>query len=188
MGGPPRRPPLQLVSEPQWGVEGGRLGSVLGQPSQPLGPWGQQLLPAPAMLPSALAWHCGSPAATLLSLPAAPGFGNLGKSFLIENLLRSGGAPQQRAPHSLPAAPVPLKLCPASAEQVSPPGGAFPSRSWPFPALNSSAADSREGTFPAAAASGEQPAPFQSLRPSSLLPTAPFAPPHGSSGLQQGAV
>ncbi|XP_061438731.1 homeobox protein DBX2 [Rhineura floridana] len=93
------------------------------------------------MLPSALAWHCGSSAA-LLSLPATPGFGNFGKSFLIENLLRAGGAPQQ-APHSLPAAPVPLKLCPSAAEQISPSGGAFPSRGWPFQALNSSAADSR---------------------------------------------
>ncbi|XP_054843745.1 homeobox protein DBX2 [Eublepharis macularius] len=105
------------------------------------------------MLPGALAWHCGT-SATLLSLPATPGFGNLGKSFLIENLLRAGGA-QQQALHSLPATPVPLKLCPA--EQASLPGGAFPSRCWPFLALNSSAADGRtpadrEGSFHAAAA------------------------------------
>ncbi|XP_066489787.1 homeobox protein DBX2 [Tiliqua scincoides] len=105
------------------------------------------------MLPSALAWHCGGSAA-LLSLPAAPGFGSLGKSFLIENLLRAGGAPQPQSPHSLPAAPVPLKLRPptAPAEQLSPAGGAFPARCWPCQALSSSPADrDREGTFPAAA-------------------------------------
>ncbi|XP_062990876.1 homeobox protein DBX2 [Elgaria multicarinata webbii] len=114
------------------------------------------------MLPGALAWHCGSSAA-LLSLPAAPGFGNLGKSFLIENLLRAGGAPPPPAAHSLLATPVPLKLCPAAAaaEQISARGGAFPSRGWPFQALrSSSAADDgssnrapadRDGTFQPAA-------------------------------------
>uniref|UniRef100_A0A8D0CCB5 Homeobox protein DBX2 n=1 Tax=Salvator merianae TaxID=96440 RepID=A0A8D0CCB5_SALMN len=111
------------------------------------------------MLPSALAWPCGSSAA-LLNLPAAPGFGHLGKSFLIENLLRAGGASQgaPHAPHSLPATPVPLKLCPAAAEPLSPPTGTFPNRGWPFQALNAAATGSsapahRDGPFqPGAAA------------------------------------
>ncbi|KAF7246442.1 Homeobox protein DBX2 [Varanus komodoensis] len=111
------------------------------------------------MLPSALTWHCGSSAA-LLSLPAAPGFGTLGKSFLIENLLRAGGAPPPQAAHSLPATPIPLKLCPAAAaaaaEQVSPPGGAFPSRGWPFQAFRPPSAADGSGRAPA-----DREAPFQ---------------------------
>ncbi|KAM6438073.1 homeobox protein DBX2 isoform 2-T2 [Liasis olivaceus] len=104
-----------------------------------------------AMLPSALAWHCGSSAA-LLGLPGAPGFGNLGKSFLIENLLRAGEGPP-RLPPRLPATPIPLKL----REPMRVAGeGAFPGRAWPFQALNASAADGgapadRGGSFPAAA-------------------------------------
>ncbi|XP_077194754.1 homeobox protein DBX2 isoform X2 [Paroedura picta] len=110
------------------------------------------------MLPSAaLPWQGGS-AATLLGLPAPPGSGTLGKSFLIENLLRSGGAAPQ-APRRLPAAPVPLKPRPAAAaaEHGRNPRGASPSRPRPLPALGSSATDGcaapahREGTSPAGA-------------------------------------
>ncbi|OXB55033.1 hypothetical protein ASZ78_006375 [Callipepla squamata] len=80
------------------------------------------------MLPSALYWDLVGSSA-LLNLPAAPGFGSLGKSFLIENLLRAG-APQSPAQlRPLPASPVPLKLCPAAAaEQISPSGGPYPTR------------------------------------------------------------
>nr|XP_020651163.1 homeobox protein DBX2 [Pogona vitticeps] len=73
------------------------------------------------MLPSALAWHCGSSAA-LLSLPAAPGFGNLGKSFLIENLLRASGASQAPA-QSLPAAPAALSSSAAESRAAEDRGG-----------------------------------------------------------------
>lgn len=82
------------------------------------------------MLPSAVAAQAGAywdvvASSTLLGLPA-PGFGSLGKSFLIENLLRAGAGPTHAPPpprpapgpecpqlRSLPASPVPLKLCPA---------------------------------------------------------------------------
>ncbi|NXH01867.1 DBX2 protein, partial [Loxia leucoptera] len=84
-----------------------------------------------AMLPSALYWDLVGSSA-LLNLPAAPGFGNLGKSFLIENLLRAG-APSPAQLRPLPANPVPLKLCPA-AEQINPSGGPFPAR-WAFQSL-----------------------------------------------------
>lgn len=88
---------------------------------------GQQ---AHTMLPSAVAAQAGAywdvvASSALLGLPA-PGFGSLGKSFLIENLLRAGAGPthapppQRPAPgpecpqpRPLPASPVPLKLCPA---------------------------------------------------------------------------
>ncbi|NXG15663.1 DBX2 protein, partial [Grallaria varia] len=43
----------------------------------------------------------------LLNLPAAPGFGSLGKSFLIENLLRAGAPPSPAQLRPLPASPVP---------------------------------------------------------------------------------
>ncbi|XP_023499188.1 homeobox protein DBX2 isoform X2 [Equus przewalskii] len=118
------------------------------------------------MLPSAVAAHAGAywdvvASSALLNLPAAPGFGNLGKSFLIENLLRAGGAPppglQPPPPHGpaaalatatatavagaqvrpLPASPVPLKLCPA-AEQVSPAGAPYGPR-WAFQVFSPSA-------------------------------------------------
>ncbi|XP_049738852.1 homeobox protein DBX2 isoform X2 [Elephas maximus indicus] len=114
------------------------------------------------MLPSAVAAHAGAywdvvASSALLNLPAAPGFGNLGKSFLIENLLRAGGAPptglqppQPQGPAAavsaaaaaaqvrpLPASPVPLKLCPA-AEQVSPAGAPYGTR-WAFQVLGPSA-------------------------------------------------
>uniref|UniRef100_A0A8D2CP27 Homeobox protein DBX2 n=1 Tax=Sciurus vulgaris TaxID=55149 RepID=A0A8D2CP27_SCIVU len=115
------------------------------------------------MLPSAVAagayWDVVASSA-LLNLPAAPGFGNLGKSFLIENLLRVGGAPahglQPPPPHGpaaslptaagaqlrpLPASPVPLKLCPA-AEQVSPAGAPYGTR-WAFQVLGPSAEGAR---------------------------------------------
>ncbi|XP_031963435.1 homeobox protein DBX2 [Corvus kubaryi] len=103
------------------------------------------------MLPSALYWDLVGSSA-LLNLPAAPGFGNLGKSFLIENLLRAGAPPSPAQLRPLPANPVPLKLCPA-AEQISPSGGPFPAR-WAFQVLNPSAADG--GRPPARAAAAER--------------------------------
>uniref|UniRef100_A0A8C6YGK5 Homeobox protein DBX2 n=1 Tax=Naja naja TaxID=35670 RepID=A0A8C6YGK5_NAJNA len=103
------------------------------------------------MLPSALAWHCESSAA-LLGLPGAPGFGNLGKSFLIENLLRAGEGPSRLSPR-LPTTPIPLKL---RAPMRVAGEGAFPVSAWPFQALKASAADGAApedtgGTFPATA-------------------------------------
>ncbi|TFJ98218.1 histo-blood group ABO system transferase 1-like [Platysternon megacephalum] len=103
------------------------------------------------MLPTALGWGVAGSSA-LLDLPAPPGSGNLGKSFLIENLLRA-------APPS-PARPLPgpLTLCPA-AEPASPAGGPCPAR-WACPRLHPSAAASsglparapdRAGIFPPAA-------------------------------------
>lgn len=103
------------------------------------------------MLPSALYWDLVGSSA-LLNLPAAPGFGNLGKSFLIENLLRAGAPPSPAQLRPLPASPVPLKLCPA-AEQISPSGGPYPTR-WAFQVLNPSAADS--GRLPARAPAAER--------------------------------
>ncbi|XP_032077728.1 homeobox protein DBX2 [Thamnophis elegans] len=103
------------------------------------------------MLPSALPWHCGSSTA-LFGLPVAPGFGNWGKSFLIENLLRAGEGPSRLSP-PLPATPIPLKL----REPTRIVGeGAFPACAWPFRALNASAGDcavpeDRGGAFPATA-------------------------------------
>uniref|UniRef100_A0A7N5P6B3 Homeobox protein DBX2 n=1 Tax=Ailuropoda melanoleuca TaxID=9646 RepID=A0A7N5P6B3_AILME len=120
------------------------------------------------MLPSAVAAHAGAywdvvASSALLNFPTAPGFGNLGKSFLIENLLRAGGAPphglQPPAHHGptsalvaaataagaqvrpLPASPVPLKLCPAT-EQVSPGGAPYGTR-WAFQVLSPSADGAR---------------------------------------------
>uniref|UniRef100_A0A8C5RUH8 Homeobox protein DBX2 n=1 Tax=Laticauda laticaudata TaxID=8630 RepID=A0A8C5RUH8_LATLA len=103
------------------------------------------------MLPNALAWHSESSAA-LLGLPGAPGFDNLGKSFLIENLLRAGEGPS-RLSQRLPATPIPLKL----REPMRVAGeGAFPVCAWPFQALKASAADGAAtedtgGAFPATA-------------------------------------
>ncbi|KAM3832364.1 homeobox protein DBX2 isoform 2-T2 [Vipera latastei] len=119
------------------------------------------------MLPSTLAWHCGSSAA-LLGLPGASGFGNLGKSFLIENLLRAGEGPSRLQPR-LPTTPIPLKL----QEPMRVAGeGAFPVCAWPFQALNASAADGaapedRGGAFPAAAPGQESPLPLLSHDPRS---------------------
>ncbi|KAF4010337.1 hypothetical protein G4228_001665 [Cervus hanglu yarkandensis] len=115
------------------------------------------------MLPSAVAAHAGAywdvvASSSLLNFPAAPGFGNLGKSFLIENLLRAGGAPPLGLPppqhhgsaaalgaggqvRPLPASPVPLKLCPA-AEPVSPGGAPYGTR-WAFQVLSPSADGAR---------------------------------------------
>ncbi|NXI42851.1 DBX2 protein, partial [Galbula dea] len=108
-------------------------------------------LKALAMLPSALYWDLVGSSA-LLNLPAAPGFGNLGKSFLIENLLRAGAPPSPAQLRPLPASPVPLKLCPA-AEQISPSGGPYPTR-WAFQVLNPAAADG--GRLPARAPAAER--------------------------------
>ncbi|XP_037370006.1 homeobox protein DBX2 [Talpa occidentalis] len=154
------------------------------------------------MLPSAVAAHAGAywdvvASSALLNLPAAPGFGNLGKSFLIENLLRAGGAPphglQPPAPHGpaavlpptaaaagaqvrpLPANPVPLKLCPA-AEQVSPAGAPFGTR-WAFQVLSPAA----DGARLPGRAPGDRDCTFQ---PSAPAPSKPFflsAPPFYSA-------
>ncbi|KAL4840053.1 hypothetical protein H8958_014737 [Nasalis larvatus] len=150
------------------------------------------------MLPSAVAAHAGAywdvvASSALLNLPAAPGFGNLGKSFLIENLLRVGGAPtpglQPPSPHGpatalatagaqlrpLPASPVPLKLCPA-AEQVSPSGAPYGTR-WAFQVLSPSMDSARlPGRAP-----GDRDCTFQ---PSAPAPSKPFllsAPPFYSA-------
>ncbi|XP_039376592.1 homeobox protein DBX2 [Mauremys reevesii] len=104
------------------------------------------------MLPTALGWGVAGSSA-LLDLPAPPGSGNLGKSFLIENLLRA--AP----PGPAQPLPGPLTLCPA-AEPARPAGGPGPAR-WACPRLHPSAAassgpparapDRATGIFPPAA-------------------------------------
>ncbi|XP_004597940.2 homeobox protein DBX2 [Ochotona princeps] len=125
------------------------------------------------MLPSAVATHAGAywdavaPSA-LLSLPAAPGVGHLGRSFLIENLLRAGGAPMlgqppppphgAGAPRALPASPVPLKLCPA--------GAPYGPR-WAFPGLSPSADGAR---LPGRAPEDRDGA----LQPPAPVPSKPF--------------
>ncbi|XP_053412024.1 homeobox protein DBX2 isoform X1 [Nycticebus coucang] len=144
------------------------------------------------MLPSAVAAHAGAywdvvASSALLNLPAAPGFGNLGKSFLIENLLRVGGAPTHEPqpppppPPSraaalgttaagaqlrpLPASPVPLKLCPA-AEPASPAEAPYATR-WAFQVLNPSA----DGARLPGRAPGDRDCTFQ---PSAPAPSKPF--------------
>ncbi|XP_042533429.1 homeobox protein DBX2 [Dipodomys spectabilis] len=142
------------------------------------------------MLPSAVATHPGSywdvvASSALLNLPAAPGFGNLGKSFLIENLLRGGSAPTTGTVHGvqpppplqglaatlaptpgaqlrpLPASPVPLKLCPpTAAEQLSPAAGTSYGTRWAFQVLNPSATDGPRlpgRAFPSAAPAPSKP-------------------------------
>lgn len=117
------------------------------------------------MLPSAVAAQAGAywdvvASSTLLGLPA-PGFGSLGKSFLIENLLRAGAGPTHAPPpprpapgpecpqlRSLPASPVPLKLCPAG-----PYGGAR----WAF-------------QMPPGRVPGERDSAFQPSAPGELWP------------------
>lgn len=145
------------------------------------------------MLPSALYWDLVGSSA-LLNLPAAPGFGNLGKSFLIENLLRAGAPPSPAQLRPLPASPVPLKLCPA-AEQISPSGGPYPTR-WAFQVLNPSAADGgrlparapaaeRGGVFPPAATGERRPLPAFCHRGDGTEGASRGfgpAPPHGGDG------
>ncbi|XP_027451541.2 homeobox protein DBX2 isoform X2 [Zalophus californianus] len=158
------------------------------------------------MLPSAVAAHAGAywdvvASSALLNFPTAPGFGNLGKSFLIENLLRAGGAPphglQPPAHHGpastlvaaaaaaataagvqvrpLPASPVPLKLCPA-AEQVSPGGAPYGTR-WAFQVLSPSADGAR---LPGRAAA-DRDCTFQPSAPASSKPFFLSAPPFYSA-------
>lgn len=109
---------------------------------------------ARTMLPSAVAAQAGAywdvvASSALLGLPA-PGFGSLGKSFLIENLLRAGAGPTHAPPpprpapgpecpqlRPLPASPVPLKLCPA---------GPFGAR-WAFQMPPSRAPGERDSAF-----------------------------------------
>ncbi|NXS08768.1 DBX2 protein, partial [Neodrepanis coruscans] len=145
---------------PRGGAPPARPAPEPGAPSQPsegprrlgrAGPGRARRVEALAMLPSAVYWDLVGSSA-LLNLPAAPGFGNLGKSFLIENLLRSGAPPSPAQLRPLPASPVPLKLCPA-AEQISPSAASFPTR-WAFQVLNPSAADG--GRPPARAPAAER--------------------------------
>ncbi|KAM6153552.1 homeobox protein DBX2 [Erethizon dorsatum] len=142
------------------------------------------------MLPSALAAHAGAywdvvASSALLNLPATPGFGSLGKSFLIENLLRVGSAPAHGLPpppphgpaaalaaaaagaqlRPLPASPVPLKLCPA-AEPVSPAGPPYGTR-WAFQVFSPSA----DGARLPGRAPGDRDCAFP---PSAPAPSKPF--------------
>ncbi|XP_022375496.1 homeobox protein DBX2 [Enhydra lutris kenyoni] len=155
------------------------------------------------MLPSAVAAHAGAywdvvASSALLNFPTAPGFGNLGKSFLIENLLRAGGAPPHglqppthHGPASalvaaaataaraqvrpLPASPVPLKLCPA-AEQVSASSAPCGTR-WAFQVLSPSADGPRlPGRAPA-----DRDCTFQPSAPASSKPFLLSAPPFYSA-------
>ncbi|XP_044535929.1 homeobox protein DBX2 [Gracilinanus agilis] len=112
------------------------------------------------MLPNALSARTGvywDIVGSSALLDSTPGFGNLGKSFLIENLLRPGDDSPQclTAPpsstrsvaavavnaeipeHPLSSSPVPLKLCPG-AEQVGSPYRTH----WAFQVFNPST-DSR---------------------------------------------
>ncbi|KAK6482439.1 homeobox protein DBX2-like isoform X1 [Huso huso] len=70
-----------------------------------------------------------------LHAPKPPGFGNSGKSFLIDNLLKDGDSQDSSAPW-VPVSPVPVKLCP-TAEQISPSGGPYSTR-WGFQLVNPS--------------------------------------------------
>ncbi|XP_077024072.1 homeobox protein DBX2 [Tamandua tetradactyla] len=150
------------------------------------------------MFPSAVAAHAGAywdvvASSALLNFPAAPGFGNLGKSFLIENLLRAGGTPphglQPPQPHGpataiaaasaqvrpLPASPVPLKLCPAS-EQVSPVGAPYGTR-WAFQVLS----PSEDGARLPGRAPGDRDCTFQTSAPAPSKPFFLSAPPFYSA-------
>lgn len=161
------------------------------------------------MLPSAVAAHAGAywdvvASSALLNFPAAPGFGNLGKSFLIENLLRAGGAPPPGLPppqshgpaaalatatatvaatagpqvRPLPASPVPLKLCPA-AEQVSPGGAPYGTR-WAFQVLSPSA----DGARLPGRAPGNQDCTFQPSAPGEPALPSPAVPSASGSGIR----
>ncbi|KAG5212033.1 hypothetical protein JEQ12_014462 [Ovis aries] len=149
------------------------------------------------MLPSAVAAHAGAywdvvASSSLLNFPAAPGFGSLGKSFLIENLLRAGGAPPLGPPppqhhgsaaalgagaqvRPLPASPVPLKLCPA-AEPVSPGGAPYGTR-WAFQVLSPSA----DGARLPGRAPGDPDCAFQPPAPAPSKPFFLSAPPFYSA-------
>ncbi|XP_040089746.1 homeobox protein DBX2 [Oryx dammah] len=149
------------------------------------------------MLPSAVAAHAGAywdvvASSSLLNFPAAPGFGNLGKSFLIENLLRAGGAPPLGLPppqhhgsaaalgagaqvRPLPASPVPLKLCPAP-EPVSPGGAPYGTR-WAFQVLSPSA----DGARLPGRAPGDPDCAFQPPAPAPSKPFFLSAPPFYSA-------
>ncbi|MEE6480797.1 hypothetical protein FKM82_012672, partial [Ascaphus truei] len=92
------------------------------------------MIPA-ALFPHPVSWDLMGPS-TFIDTPAPPGYGTLGRSFLIDDLLRDGGDPQARK--CLPAAcsTVPVTLCP-SAEQISPSGGPYPT-TWAFHLVNPS--------------------------------------------------
>ncbi|XP_048405472.2 homeobox protein DBX2-like [Stegostoma tigrinum] len=76
------------------------------------------LIPTPSVEESA--------SSTFLNSPQLPAFHNLGRSFLIDNLLRVNG-PLSRPLAPTPASPVPVKI-PQTAEQISPSGGPHPTR------------------------------------------------------------
>lgn len=153
------------------------------------------------MLPSAVAAHAGAywdvvASSGLLNLPAAPGFGNLGKSFLIDNLLRVGGTPplglQPPLPpgpaatvttsvgaqvRTLPASPVPLKLCP-SAEPLSPAVEPYGTR-WAFQVLSPTAEGARLPGRPPGDPDCRYP-PSTPGKPNRPLPGLPWPVPRGT--------
>ncbi|KAM5289437.1 homeobox protein DBX2 [Ctenodactylus gundi] len=134
------------------------------------------MLPRAVAAPAGASWDVVASSA-LRHCPAAPGSGHLGRSFLIENLLRGGGGapapglppPPPRGPAAalaaqprpLPASPVPVKLCPAAGPR------------WAFPGLGPAADGAR---LPGRAA-GERDSPFQPPAPAPSKPFLLSAPP-----------
>ncbi|XP_051886678.1 homeobox protein DBX2-like [Pristis pectinata] len=81
----------------------------------------------PSLIPTpSVSWEVLDPSPSLNS-PQLPAFHNLGKSFLIDNLLRING-PLNPPLRPIPANPVPVKV-PQTAEQIDPSGGPHPTRS-----------------------------------------------------------
>lgn len=75
----------------------------------------------PSLIPSpSVSWQ-------VLGPPQLPALHNLGKSFLIDNLLRING-PLNPPLRPIPANPVPVKVA-QTAEQIGPSGGPHPTRS-----------------------------------------------------------
>ncbi|XP_048463705.1 homeobox protein DBX2 isoform X2 [Rhincodon typus] len=80
----------------------------------------------PSLIPTpSVSWE-ESASSTFLNSPQLPEFHTLGRSFLIDNLLRVNG-PLSRPLAPSPANPVPVKV-PQTAEQISPSGGPHPTR------------------------------------------------------------
>ncbi|XP_063301183.1 homeobox protein DBX2 [Pelobates fuscus] len=81
-------------------------------------------------LPShAMNWDLMGPSTLIHQKPMHLGFGALGKSFLIDNILRDGDT---HATKCLPVACSTFQVSPSpTAEQISPPGGTYPT-TWAF--------------------------------------------------------
>ncbi|XP_038621197.1 LOW QUALITY PROTEIN: homeobox protein DBX2 [Tachyglossus aculeatus] len=165
------------------GLPGGGRATMLPRWVSSSGP-GPGPGPGPGAAPAGARWALVGASSALLDLPAAPGFGTLGKSFLIDNLLRAGGgaAPAPAAPPRAPRAPrahrrplgEPALRRPLGSASAARPRGQREALRWASHPLGWASHPPGWASHPPGWASHPRRAPTRRLPPAAPAPSKPF--------------